>query len=95
MPPPLRSCDHFRGSPDGAVMLILYGDYQCFHSSQAYKKVNDILNTSAHPFCLVYRHFPRTPPIRLRGKLLRQPRQRRLRVSFGKCMISYINIQRR
>lgn len=62
MPPPLRSCDHFRGSPDGAVTLIIYGDYQCSHSSQVYKKVNNILKTSTHPFGLVYRHFPRTPP---------------------------------
>ena len=62
MPPPLRSCDHFRGSPDDAVTLILYGDYQCSHSSKAYKTVNNILNKSTYPFCLVYRHFPRTPP---------------------------------
>lgn len=62
MPPPLRSCDHFRGSPDDVVTLIIYGDYQCSQSSQAYRTVNNILNTSAHSFCLIYRHFPRTPP---------------------------------
>ncbi|MGR3276205.1 DsbA family protein [Acaryochloris marina NIES-2412] len=62
MPPPLRPCDHFQGSLDEVVTLIIYGDYQCSQSSQAYRTVNNILNTSTHPFCLVYRHFPRTPP---------------------------------
>lgn len=62
MSPSLRPCDHFRGSPGDTVTLILYGDYQCSHSCQTYKTITHVLNQSPHPVCLVYRHFPRTPP---------------------------------
>lgn len=60
--PPLRPCDHLRGSPDYAVTVMAYGDYQCPRSSQAYATVNDVQKSHSQQLCLVYRHFPQTPP---------------------------------
>ena len=60
--PPLRPCDHLRGSPDYAVTVMAYGDYQCSRSSQAYATVNHVQKRHRKQLCLIYRHFPQTLP---------------------------------
>lgn len=60
--PPLIQ-DHIQGVLNASVVLILYGDYECFQSANAYrliKAVQQQLSPSAeeNDVCFIFRHFP-------------------------------------
>lgn len=64
--PPLNDQDHFWGSPDAAIVLLKYGDYQCPRSAQAHRTLHDLQQRLAsgaqrdrEDLGLVFRHFPR------------------------------------
>lgn len=48
--PPLRAEDHLRG-PDGARLVLMYGDYACPHCATAHARLKDL------PVRLGFRHF--------------------------------------
>jgi len=57
---PVNKRDHRRGSPDAAVVLVEYGDFECPHCGQAYLVVKRLENLLEDSLCVVFRHFPLT-----------------------------------
>ena len=58
-PPPVDPArDHVRG-PDGAPVLLMYGDYECPYTRAAYR-VAQTLERGGTPFVLAFRQFPLT-----------------------------------
>ena len=61
IPPSIQ--DHIQGVLDAAVVLVMYGDYQCFQSANVYRLIKAtprLLNISfeEQDFCFIFRHFP-------------------------------------
>ncbi|MEM9007192.1 MAG: thioredoxin domain-containing protein [Cyanobacteria bacterium P01_F01_bin.86] len=57
--PSLNDSDHIQGSLCATLILMEYGDYQCFQSKQAHKLIKVIQKQLAEKFCFVFRHFPK------------------------------------
>lgn len=60
---PPSTQDHIQGVLDAAVVLVMYGDYQCIQSANVYRLIKAIkrqLNISfeEQDFCFIFRHFP-------------------------------------
>lgn len=55
---PLRSGEHIRGSITATVILMEYGDFQCFRSGQLYLELKDLTQQLGQKLCFVFRHFP-------------------------------------
>ncbi|MBD2309706.1 thioredoxin domain-containing protein, partial [Chroococcidiopsis sp. FACHB-1243] len=59
---PPSTQDRIQGVLSAAVMLVMYGDYQCSESANVYRLIKAIgreLNSShEHNLCFVFRHFP-------------------------------------
>jgi protein-disulfide isomerase len=56
--PPVGADDHIQGPTDAAVMLLEYGDYQCWYSIEAHLVVMRLLETLGDDLAFSYRHFP-------------------------------------
>jgi protein-disulfide isomerase len=55
--------DHIQGVLSASVVLVMYGDYECFQSANVYrliKVVQQQLNSSLkeNDVCFIFRHFP-------------------------------------
>lgn len=50
--------DHILGSPDAAVTLVEYGDFECPHCRQASLILDTLLESTPRDLRLVFRHFP-------------------------------------
>jgi protein-disulfide isomerase len=55
--------DHIQGVLDAAVILVMYGDYQCFQSATVYRLIKAIQRQLSSSFgenylCFIFRHFP-------------------------------------
>jgi protein-disulfide isomerase len=60
---PPSTQDHIQGVLDAAVMLVMYGDYQCFQSANVYRLIKAIqrqfsIAFEEQNFCFIFRHFP-------------------------------------
>ena len=55
---PLSNRDHIKGTIDAPVILVKYGDYQCFSCREVYRMIQEIQQQLQ--MCFVFRHFPRT-----------------------------------
>ena len=51
--------DHVRG-PEDAVVLLLYGDYECPYTTAAYRSVQELERAAGEPLRFAFRHFPLT-----------------------------------
>ncbi|MDR1032778.1 MAG: DsbA family protein [Candidatus Nomurabacteria bacterium] len=49
--------DHYKGAKDAKVVIVEYGDYQCYGCSQLSPRLNAILETYKDNVALVYRNF--------------------------------------
>ena len=56
MPDPER--DHIYGNPDGEVMLLEYGDYECPYCAEAHDAIMQLAELLGDRLCYAYRHFP-------------------------------------
>ncbi len=52
--------DHIQGAITAPVILVKYGDYQCPHSAEAHRVVQQIQQRYGDRLCFVFRHFPLT-----------------------------------
>jgi protein-disulfide isomerase len=52
--------DHVQGSPDAAVTLVEYGDYECPYCGAAYPIVKDVQAAMGDELRFVFRNFPIT-----------------------------------
>ncbi len=50
--------DHLRGSPDAAVVLVIYADFQCPGCAVLAQAVQQLQAEFADQIAVVYRHFP-------------------------------------
>lgn len=50
--------DHLRGSPDAAVVLVIYGDFQCPGCAVLAQAVQRLQREFPDQIAVVYRHFP-------------------------------------
>jgi NhaA family Na+:H+ antiporter len=57
MPPVDPARDHIRGTPDGRVTLVEYGDFQCPYCGDAYPVVKELLAELSW-LRFVFRHMP-------------------------------------
>ncbi|MBV9959405.1 MAG: thioredoxin domain-containing protein [Acidobacteria bacterium] len=55
---PVSERDHVQGSPDAAVTLVEYGDFECPHCGAAHLVVKQIQKTLGDQLRFVFRHFP-------------------------------------
>jgi protein-disulfide isomerase len=55
---PVGSQDHAQGSPDAAVTLVEYGDYQCPYCGEAYPIVKRLQELLGNHLRFVFRNFP-------------------------------------
>ncbi|MBW4638636.1 MAG: thioredoxin domain-containing protein [Gloeocapsa sp. UFS-A4-WI-NPMV-4B04] len=59
--PPLIQ-DHIQGVLSASVVLIMYGDYECFQSANAYRLIKVAQQQLGPSFkedvCFIFRHFP-------------------------------------
>lgn len=60
---PPSTQDHIQGVLDAAVVLVMYGDYQCFQSANVYRLIKAIqrqlsISFAEQDFCFIFRHFP-------------------------------------
>jgi protein-disulfide isomerase len=60
--PPLIQ-DHIQGVLSASVVLIMYGDYECFQSANAYRLIKAAQQQLSPSFeendvCFIFRHFP-------------------------------------
>lgn len=58
--PPLSENDHVLGSPDSAVVLVEYGDYECPHCRAAHGVLQRLLPQFEDRIAFAFRHFPLT-----------------------------------
>jgi protein-disulfide isomerase len=56
--PPINKSDHVQGPPDGIVILVEYGDYQCPHCGAAFPIVKQIQKAVVKHLRFAFRHFP-------------------------------------
>jgi protein-disulfide isomerase len=56
--PPITPHDHVRGTPDSAVTLVEYGDYECPHCGAAHPQVKLVERQFAKLLRFAFRHFP-------------------------------------
>jgi protein-disulfide isomerase len=56
IPDPER--DHILGNPEGDVMLLEYGDYECPYCAEAHDAVMQLAELLGKRLCYAYRHFP-------------------------------------
>jgi protein-disulfide isomerase len=49
--------DHVRG-PTGGRLILMYGDYECPYSRQAFREIERVEQQLAGPLRFAYRHFP-------------------------------------
>ena len=56
--PPVNKNDHVQGSPDAAIILVEYGDYQCPHCAAAHPIVKEIQKRLGKNLSFVFRNFP-------------------------------------
>ncbi len=57
--------DHIQGILSAAVVLVMYGDYQCSQSADVYRLIKVIrqqfsVSSRKNNLCFVFRHFPQT-----------------------------------
>jgi protein-disulfide isomerase len=55
--------DHRKGELNVAVVLVMYGDYQCSRSAEVYRLIQDIqqqlsVSLGENYLCFIFRHFP-------------------------------------
>jgi protein-disulfide isomerase len=55
--------DHVKGELNVAVVLVMYGDYQCSQSAEVYRLIQDIqqqlsVSLGENYLCFIFRHFP-------------------------------------
>jgi uncharacterized membrane protein/predicted DsbA family dithiol-disulfide isomerase len=50
--------EHWIGSPDAALTIVEYTDYECPHCRRAHRDVRERIARSAVPARLVHKHFP-------------------------------------
>lgn len=55
---PVNPCDHIRGNPKFAIILVEKADYQCPYCAAAHPVVQCLLQQYGRDLCLAYRHFP-------------------------------------
>lgn len=60
---PPSTQEHIQGELDAAVVLVMYGDYQCSQSANVYRLIKAIqrqisISVQEQDFCLIFRHFP-------------------------------------
>jgi len=56
VPDPER--DHILGNPEGDVMLLEYGDYECPYCAEAHDAIMQLRELLGERLCYAYRHFP-------------------------------------
>ena len=86
--------DHIQGPPTAPVTLLEYGDYQCPYCGQAYQIIKQVQKHLGNKLRFVFRNFPITQFIPMHNMQLKQLNLRQLRISFGRCMITYTNINK-
>jgi protein-disulfide isomerase len=57
---PVHAGDHARGAEDSAASLVMYGDYECPYTRQAYRVVQMLLTAEPDELRFVFRYFPLT-----------------------------------
>jgi protein-disulfide isomerase len=57
---PVTDRDHIQGSPQAAVTLVEYGDYECPHCGRAYPIVEELRQNFGDRLRFVFRNFPLT-----------------------------------
>jgi protein-disulfide isomerase len=57
---PVHAGDHMRGAESAQVTLVIYGDYECPYTRQAYRIVQRLLAEEPDQLRFVFRHFPLT-----------------------------------
>ncbi|MBW4518843.1 MAG: thioredoxin domain-containing protein [Scytolyngbya sp. HA4215-MV1] len=60
---PPSSQDHIQGVLSASVVLVMYGDYECFQSANTYRLIKAAQQQLSPPFeeediCFIFRHFP-------------------------------------
>ena len=50
--------DHYQGSLDAPIELMLYGDFQCLHCAETYPDIKLLIETLGSDIRFVYRHYP-------------------------------------
>jgi protein-disulfide isomerase len=60
VPPSIQ--DHIQGVLSASVVLVMYGDYECFQSANTYRLIKATQQQLNPPFeediCFIFRHFP-------------------------------------
>src|SRR5687768_2894983 len=56
LPDPER--DHIFGNPNGEVMILEYGDYECPYCAEAHDAIMQLAELLGDRLCYAYRHFP-------------------------------------
>lgn len=57
--PPVSDRDHCIGAPPlNKVILVKYGDYQCFECGKIHSVVKTLQQQFSSQLCFVFRHFP-------------------------------------
>lgn len=57
---PVNECDHILGSPNAAVTLLEYGNYESLRCKEVHHAIKTIQKRDNRSFCFVFRHFPLT-----------------------------------
>jgi protein-disulfide isomerase len=55
---PLNERDHVKGSPNAAVTLVEYGDYQCPYCGAAHRSLKEVERIVGDDLRFAFRHFP-------------------------------------
>jgi protein-disulfide isomerase len=60
---PASTQDHIQGVLSAPVVLVMYGDYQCFRSADVYRMIKVIgrelrVSFGENYLCFIFRHFP-------------------------------------
>lgn len=55
---PISQRDHTQGSTNASIVLVEYGNYQCPHSGEAHRIIQQIQQRLNHQIYFAFRHFP-------------------------------------
>jgi hypothetical protein len=86
--------DHIKGSINAPVIILEYGDYECPYTGMAYPVVKEILRQFGDKIYFAFRNFPLNDNILMLSMPQKQLKLPRLKIDFGKCMITCLSIRK-
>ena len=91
---PVGQRDHIEGLDTAPVTLVEYGDYECPYCGDAYPIIKQVQKNLGNKLRFIFRNFPITQIHPHAQHAAEAAEAARRKISFGRCTITYMNINK-